>query len=291
MSIQVYRGDILVSEPALAKSQWEKARGLMFSKPHDVLFHFNDERRLKFHMVFVFFPIDIIFLDHELKVVDLKPRFRPFTFYYSKAKSSTVLEAYDGFINDHSITIGDTLKIVHEGEIDRPSDVAPPSPATQRKNVFHGTSLGKPRDAQTKTISRLEPERLKEGPSKDPNASAKKPAKRATNKAKTTPKKTAKRTKASTPKRATTAKKPSAERASAKRTAKKSPAKSRKPSATAKAGSSSKASKGTTKGRGSTKSASKKTATKRSSTASKRTASKRSKSTSKASRSASKTKK
>lgn len=152
MSVQIYKGDILLSEPEVATTQWEKARGLMFRKQHDVLFHFQKEKKLKFHMVFVFYPIDIVFLDSDLKVVDLKPRFKPFTFYYSKACSSTVLETYAGFIRDRSIRIGDTLSIVHSGEIDRPSDPAPIPPA-QRGAVFHGTSLGKSRDARVEQVS------------------------------------------------------------------------------------------------------------------------------------------
>jgi uncharacterized protein len=148
MSITVYKESQVVSQPRLARTQWEKARGLMFSKFHDVLFHFPEEERLKFHMVFVFYPIDIVFMGNDMRVVDLKERFKPFSFYYSKACSSTVLETYNGFIKDHQISIGDQLAITHDGEIPVRGERHEP-----QSRMLHTTSLGAPRRAKTVPVS------------------------------------------------------------------------------------------------------------------------------------------
>lgn len=148
MPIAVYKSTTLISQPRLAKTQWEKARGLMFSKFHDVLFHFPKEERLKFHMVFVFYPIDIIFMDDEMRVVDFKKRFKPFSYYYSKSKSSIVLETYSGFIDDHEISIGDQLAITHDGEI--PMKGQRHTPQTK---MLHTTSLGNPRSATANPVA------------------------------------------------------------------------------------------------------------------------------------------
>ncbi|MFT4309300.1 MAG: DUF192 domain-containing protein [Candidatus Woesearchaeota archaeon] len=109
--INVYKGQSLVSRAEVANTNWEKCKGLMFSRQKDILFNFQKDKKLKFHMVFVFYPIDIIFMDHEYKIVDLKKSFCPFTCYYSRAKSSHVLELAKGTINKHEIGLGEILYV------------------------------------------------------------------------------------------------------------------------------------------------------------------------------------
>lgn len=43
-------------------------------------------------MFFVFFPIDVLFLNKDKEIVDLKQRLKPFTFYTSKKPAKYVLE-------------------------------------------------------------------------------------------------------------------------------------------------------------------------------------------------------
>ena len=44
------------------------------------------------HMLFVFYPINVLFLDSDKKVVDMKKRLKPFTFYSPKQKSKYIIE-------------------------------------------------------------------------------------------------------------------------------------------------------------------------------------------------------
>lgn len=44
------------------------------------------------HMLFVFYPINVIFLDSEKKVVDIKKSLKPFTFYAPKKKARYIIE-------------------------------------------------------------------------------------------------------------------------------------------------------------------------------------------------------
>ncbi|MFT4308040.1 MAG: DUF192 domain-containing protein [Candidatus Woesearchaeota archaeon] len=228
MELTVYKGSNPVSQPRLARTQWEKARGLMFSRPHDVLFEFGEEEKLKFHMVFVFYPIDIIFMDKQMRVVDLKERFRPFTFYYSKACSSTVLEAYHGFIKEHGISIGDELTVEHG----KPS-LDTRSPPSKRRYAPHGrmlhtTSLGATRTAKTKPASQSDepstPHILSEKPVRSKpkkRTPAKKPAKPTTKTTRKTPPKTTK--KVSKPARKPTRKAPT--KTTTKKSTRKTPTK------------------------------------------------------------------
>jgi len=64
----------------------------MFSKKRNLVFVFEHEQRVSLHMFFVFFPIDVLFLDHKKKIVEIKTQFKPFTFYKSKEKAKYVVE-------------------------------------------------------------------------------------------------------------------------------------------------------------------------------------------------------
>jgi uncharacterized membrane protein (UPF0127 family) len=61
-------------------------------------------------MFFVFFPIDLIFLDGEMKVIEIKENFFPFTLYYSKNKASYVIELPAGTIKSTMTEPGDRLE-------------------------------------------------------------------------------------------------------------------------------------------------------------------------------------
>ncbi len=77
------------------ESFFSKAKGLMFSrklKDSCLLFVFPNEKRITLHMFFVFFPIDVLFLNKDKEIVDLKQRLKPFTFYTSKKPAKYVLE-------------------------------------------------------------------------------------------------------------------------------------------------------------------------------------------------------
>ena len=83
------KGNIIVNEKKICDNIWRHTLGLMFSKKiHDkgLVFVFNKERRISLHMWFVFFPIDVLFLNSDKEVIDIKERFLPFGFYSSKGK-------------------------------------------------------------------------------------------------------------------------------------------------------------------------------------------------------------
>ena len=76
----------------LCKSWFSKFRGLMFSRRRNLLFVFNEERKVSIHMLFVFFNIDIFWLDKNFRIVDLRRNVKPFTFSGSDKKAKYVLE-------------------------------------------------------------------------------------------------------------------------------------------------------------------------------------------------------
>lgn len=80
----------------ICKSIFSKARGLMFSNRKDLVFVFGKSRRISLHMFFVFFPIDVYFLDSDQKVIEIKENFKPFRLYKSKKKAKYAVEISTG---------------------------------------------------------------------------------------------------------------------------------------------------------------------------------------------------
>jgi hypothetical protein len=99
----------------LCRSAASKAKGLMFTNESTVrekalIFEFDFPRHQSIHMFFVFYPIDLMFLDGKKRVVDIKKHFKPFTIYNSKALSQFVIELPDGSIKKSKTKTGDTIK-------------------------------------------------------------------------------------------------------------------------------------------------------------------------------------
>jgi len=70
---------IIINKAKLCKNIFCKAFGFMFrfKKPDKApVFIFNTERRADLHMLFVFFPIDVLFLDKNKQVIDIKKNFK-----------------------------------------------------------------------------------------------------------------------------------------------------------------------------------------------------------------------
>ena len=83
----------------------------MFSKKNftPLIFVFKKEKIIPLHMLFVFFPIDVLFLDKDRKVVELKEKFMPFAFYTPKYKALYIIELPSGIIKKTKTRVGDNL--------------------------------------------------------------------------------------------------------------------------------------------------------------------------------------
>ena len=53
---------------------------------------FNKERNISLHNFFVFYPINVLVLNENKKVIEIKNNFRPFTFWNSKNKGKYLIE-------------------------------------------------------------------------------------------------------------------------------------------------------------------------------------------------------
>lgn len=91
------RQKAIIQKTRKAQNSWQCFKGLMFEKKkrfdYGLIFDFKREARIgaSIHMLFVFFPIDLVFMDSEKKVVDIKQNIRPFSLNYTPKKKARFL--------------------------------------------------------------------------------------------------------------------------------------------------------------------------------------------------------
>lgn len=83
---------LLARNAKICKGIFSKSIGLMFSRKKTLIFIFKKEKIVPLHMLFVFYPIDVLFLNKSKVVVEKKKNFMPFTFYTPKNKAKYVVE-------------------------------------------------------------------------------------------------------------------------------------------------------------------------------------------------------
>ncbi|MFH1510137.1 MAG: DUF192 domain-containing protein [Candidatus Woesearchaeota archaeon] len=104
------RNTVLAEKFTLCASSLSKAVGLMFSfRPRTLVFVFNNPIRPSLHMLFVFFPIDVVCLDALKRVVAVKEKFRPFTFFGSNVLCNYIIELPAGTIKKSRTMIADNI--------------------------------------------------------------------------------------------------------------------------------------------------------------------------------------
>ena len=103
---------IIADNAKLCNDIFSKLIGLMFSKKHSktLIFKFNEEKIISLHMFFVFYPIDVLFLDKNKIVVDKKENFKPFAFYESRKKAMYAVELPNGTVKQAKTGAGDKIK-------------------------------------------------------------------------------------------------------------------------------------------------------------------------------------
>lgn len=88
--------------------------GLMFSKKssfnHGLVFDLERETKIgaSIHMFFVFFPINVLFLDSKRKIVDIKFNLKPWQITSPKKKCRYVIELPTKY-NKKYVSVGDRL--------------------------------------------------------------------------------------------------------------------------------------------------------------------------------------
>lgn len=114
---------ILVTDAKLLKTEKERAIGLIGSKkPKSILF----ETRFGIHTFFMKFPIDVIILDDNKKVVAIKESLKSNRIFMWNPKYKTVIELPEGMIKKSGTTVYDKIQLSRFDH--NVADLTPPSP-------------------------------------------------------------------------------------------------------------------------------------------------------------------
>ncbi len=101
----------------LAKTTISRGLGLMFKrsmpKDYGLLIEFPTWTSLRIlktvHGFLMFFSIDLVFIDKDLKVVDITT-LNPYKWYTPKTNCKWVLEVNQGIVKDRDLRVGDVLE-------------------------------------------------------------------------------------------------------------------------------------------------------------------------------------
>lgn len=109
---------ILAEKVELADSFWSRLRGLMFRRKFEageaLLFRFPEPRKFSIHTFFVFFPIDLIYLSDNFRVLETVKELPPWRTHSPKEASSFLVELPAGRIVGSETKVGDALEICTE---------------------------------------------------------------------------------------------------------------------------------------------------------------------------------
>ena len=107
----VTRNTIIALRSKTADSMLSRSVGLMFSKPTQsaMILKFSSEAIISLHTFFVFFPIDVLFVDGRLRVVEMLGSMEPFSTYSPKKKAKYVIELPAGTIRKSKTRLGDEV--------------------------------------------------------------------------------------------------------------------------------------------------------------------------------------
>jgi len=105
------KNKILSSNAKQLFSSISKLKGLMFTKkfPHALIFDFGKEKIINVHMFFVFYPIDVLWLNKKKRIVHLKENLKPFTFTIFSKPAKYIIELKKGTIKKTNTSIGDIV--------------------------------------------------------------------------------------------------------------------------------------------------------------------------------------
>lgn len=113
LSVLKYNGMEIAKNLEFARTKLRQMSGLMFRKdvPSDysMIFVLKKQSPVNVHMLFMRFPVDVIFLDEEKKVMGLY-RLNPWTGYKAVKNVKYVLEMEAGAIERYNISIGGQME-------------------------------------------------------------------------------------------------------------------------------------------------------------------------------------
>ncbi len=131
--LNVSKGTVVAEDVAVARSFWGRFRGLMLRRGMASGEALLIEPSASIHTAFMRFPIDVVFLDREKRVVKVAENVRPFRAVLSRGHSALELSA--GSAGKANIAEGDRLVIVDQTATDHVKDQSPATVSAKQENA------------------------------------------------------------------------------------------------------------------------------------------------------------
>lgn len=111
-------GEVIAEELEIADSFWSRLCGLMFrrsfSEGEAIIFDLPKPRHFGIHTFFVFFSIDLVYLDSELKIVEVEEELSSWRTYKPKDRVSFLVELPGGTVARLGLDVGDCLALLED---------------------------------------------------------------------------------------------------------------------------------------------------------------------------------
>lgn len=108
-----YHGKVLSDSVELVSTTFKQELGLMFRlslpETHSLLFILEKSTPITVHMLFVFFSIDVIFLDYNQKIIGFS-HLKPFFGFASMKNISYIIEIKSGTIQKFNLKLGKMIE-------------------------------------------------------------------------------------------------------------------------------------------------------------------------------------
>ncbi|MDP3734244.1 MAG: DUF192 domain-containing protein [Nanoarchaeota archaeon] len=108
MIINKTSNQIISHQELICSNVLSQSLGLMFHPRKNLVMIFPTEQKISIHTFFVFYPIDIVVVNKEKKVVEIKKNLRPCTFWNSSQQGKYLLELAFSSTN---YNLGDTIEM------------------------------------------------------------------------------------------------------------------------------------------------------------------------------------
>lgn len=97
------KGNVIIDNAKLVVNEFKQSMGLRFFRPlkdnEALVFVLSKPRKAMVDMLFVFYKIDILWLDSDKRIIHMQKNALPFCFYVPKNKSKYIIEMKKGSIN------------------------------------------------------------------------------------------------------------------------------------------------------------------------------------------------
>lgn len=114
---------VIASQVELADTFWRRFRGLMlrgrFPRGKALLFRFKKPGRHSIHMFFVRFPIDLVYLDSNFRVVEARAGLKPWRLHRPKTVANYLIELPAGTIKRKRIRVGHKVSLMDKNIVRR----------------------------------------------------------------------------------------------------------------------------------------------------------------------------